>query len=274
MMSSVVLSESPIELQKSLIEERALQYRQKQLQAQKVLDQAHDALKLAEQRNDLKAANISREAIRIARAALDKIRNAWIRDQAQLEVIEKALRLNSKDHLALAGIVRGEVYKKTAEGLRRFDSSTPLRAGDELQTGPDGFAKMIFTEGSVIQIGPNTTFKATQLEADQSIYEVFKGRLHGVMECMKKSRSACRRVRMHSGSAVLAVRGTEFDVDASLPDRTTVIVMDGFVEITHQRLNQVIEAKKGDQVVITEKGLLHEPSAITFDSFKQWWEEE
>jgi ferric-dicitrate binding protein FerR (iron transport regulator) len=94
------------------------------------------------------------------------------------------------------------------------------------------------------------------------------------MECMRKSRDACRRIRIHPSSAVIAVRGTEFDIDASLPNATTVIIMDGSVEITHQLLDQVVEAKKGEQVVITEKGILHEPSTITFDSVRQWWEEE
>jgi ferric-dicitrate binding protein FerR (iron transport regulator) len=272
--SSVALSQSSIEFQKGRIEERVLQYPRKEREAQKALDQAHDALKLAERRNDLNTANISREAMRIARAALAKIRKMWARDQAQLEVIEKALRLDLKDHLAFAAKVRGKVCKKTADGLVSFDSNTPIRAGDELQTGPDGFVKMIFTEGSIIQIGPNTTFKVTQLEGERSLYEVFKGRLHGVMECMKKSRDACRRIRISSSSAVIAVRGTEFNIDASLPDTTTVIIMDGSVEITHQLLKQVVEAKKGEQVVITEKGILHEPSMITLDSVKQWWEEE
>lgn len=274
MTSSVALSESSIEFQKGRIEERVLQYPRREREAQKTLDQAHDALKLAERRNDSNAANVSKEAIRIARAALDKIRKMWARDQAQLQVIDKALRLDLKDHLAFATKVRGKVYKKTADGLVGFDGNTPLTAGDELQTGPDGFVKMIFTEGSIIQIGPNTTFKAIQLGEEQSFYEVFRGRLHGIMECMKKTRAACRHVRIHSGSAVLAVRGTEFDVNASLPDRTTVLIMEGLVEITHQQRGQVVEAKKGEQVVITENGILQEPSAVNLNSVKQWWEGE
>ena len=242
------------------------------VEARSALEKAQKALKLSEELQDKEAATISQNAINIAQEAVAKAQALLLRLQARLEAVKKTLNFGPKDRLGAASIVKGSVSRKSETGWVDLDSNTPLSSGDEIRTGPKGFAELILIDGGTIQIGPDSTMKLIKITRGQSFYEMLKGRLHAEMSCLKATQKPCREVQIRPGVAV-AVRGTEFDIDAPLNGPVTVTVVEGLLEITDKGKGRETKVQAGDNVVITARGEIGEPTRTDIRSMKRWWED-
>jgi ferric-dicitrate binding protein FerR (iron transport regulator) len=241
-------------------------------EARSALERAQKALKLSEEAKDAEAVSISQRAIHIAKETLAKAQALIIRLETRFKAVEKNQSLGSKGRLGIAGVVRGRVYRNTEKGWVSLDPNTPFSPGEELRTGSDGFAELILTDGSTIQIGPDSTMKLIKITRGQSFYEMLKGHVHAEMSCLKATQKPCREVQIGPGVAV-AVRGTEFDIDAPLNGPVTVTVVEGLLEITDKGKGMETRVQAGDNVVITARGEIREPTRTDIRSMKRWWED-
>jgi tetratricopeptide (TPR) repeat protein len=244
----------------------------REAEAHRALEQSQRALKLSEESKDAEATSISQRAINIAKEALAKARALILRLETRSKAVEKNRSLGSKGRLGIAGVVRGSVYRNTEKGWVSLDPNTPFTPGEELRTGSDGFAELILTDGSTIQIGPGTTMKLIKITRGQSFYEMLKGRLHAEMSCLKAAQKRCREIQFRPGE-VVAIRGTEFDIEAPSNGPVTVTVMEGVLEITNKEKGRETKVKAGEKVVITAVGEIGEPSRTDIRSMKRWWED-
>jgi tetratricopeptide (TPR) repeat protein len=246
-------------------------YRHK-AEAERVLQQSQKALSLSQELQDEEATTISQKAIDLARQSLTNARAIIRWAETRLSALKKSDEPFSRGKVGIATTVGGKVYKKTAKGLRVFDGSSILSAGDELSTGADGFVDLTFADGSTVQIGHNSALILHRVRGRNSIYELLKGRLHAEMECYKTGGESCRRIKTGPGITV-SVRGTEFDIHVGSDNQTTVMVFEGHLEVADKKDESTVEVKKGEKLVITSEGKVKGPTPVKLDAVKPWWEE-
>jgi hypothetical protein len=136
--------------------------------------------------------------------------------------------------------LNGEVFLTLKGGADRkpLNPGDPLGAGDVVETLQASSARLLLPDASVMDLGPVTRFRVEAFDApdgdpgspDRSVgTAVDFGR---VRTSVNKKLKGAGKFLMHTPSSVLAVRGTEFVVDAAAArSRTLVTVSDGNVEV-------------------------------------------
>ena len=123
----------------------------------------------------------------------------------------------------------GEVVVHPAEGgdEAAAEKDMPLDEGDRVTTGDDSSADISLDGGSLIHLEANTDFTIEKTARSQSSFSLAFG---SILAKIQKLGSQSLTVR--TPSAVAAVRGTEFGVDAAADQQTHVGVFDeGRVEV-------------------------------------------
>jgi ferric-dicitrate binding protein FerR (iron transport regulator) len=122
--------------------------------------------------------------------------------------------------------------------VMRDSSAWALRAGDLVQpqqvvvTGPDGWGIFEVSDGSKFEVFPNSkvVFRATR-SAWRDLLEVWLGKVRVQIEHFG---TVPNSNRIHTPSAVIAVRGTIFDVTVDdVTDTTLVQDEEGSVSVRH-----------------------------------------
>jgi len=117
-----------------------------------------------------------------------------------------------------------------------------LSAGDSIQvtqrivTGADGHALLQVSDGSTIEVYPNSTFVFRQNPGSwRDLIDVFLGKVRVHIEHLGTTPNPNRVL---TPVAVISVRGTTFDITVDDDDEaTTVEVEDGTVEVRHALLS-------------------------------------
>jgi hypothetical protein len=116
-----------------------------------------------------------------------------------------------------------------------------ISVGDTVQvtqrvvTGSDGYAVLQVSDGSTIEVYPNSTFVFRQNPGNwRDLLEVFLGKVRVHIEHLGTTPNPNRVI---TPVAVISVRGTTFDVTVNDDDEaTTVEVEEGTVEVRHNLL--------------------------------------
>lgn len=243
-------------------------------QSQNALEKSQNALRLSEELNDKEAATISRKAIRIAKRAVAVAKSMISWANTRLDAVKKERSVKHKGQAGFTHSKKGKLYRKTPKGWQTLDETFRFAVGDELRTGDNSSADFVFSDGSTVQIGANSTLVLEKIRNKKSVYRLVKGRIHAEMSCLKIIRNFCNR-RIHvSPNTVVSIRGTEFDIEKNKNGIVKVIVIDGVVGIINKKTGKEIQVRKGTGVVITKKGEVKGPVRVKLTSFKHWWEGE
>lgn len=137
-----------------------------------------------------------------------------------LAVILVSVVVSSAD---AAGIGQVKNVKGSAR-MERNSQQVPLRAGDALQqadvirTGSDGSVGITFVDNSMLSVGPDTVLALDQFEFNSTTHEgAFQSSLRQGTLAVKSGKivkQSPEAMKIHTRTAVLAVRGTEFVVSA------------------------------------------------------------
>ncbi len=115
--------------------------------------------------------------------------------------------------------------------------STPARsevlpAGTILET-ESGRLLLHLSDGSQILIGPHTRLLVQQpAPSDQSYFQILFGRIRAFVS---KQTGGAGAFQLGTPSAVIAVRGTEFEIEVNRLHVTEVDVFEGLVEVSGRR---------------------------------------
>lgn len=122
--------------------------------------------------------------------------------------------------------VTGEVFIERADGRTgHLFKGDEVQLGERVTTGSDGKAEVLMNPGSYVRLGPKSSFEFVSTDLDNV------------------------RLKMHSGSAVLEIFGTEgFDVELSTDTARFTILESGVYRID--------AAEKGSSVVAVWRGKL------------------
>lgn len=135
----------------------------------------------------------------------------------------------------------------TAQALRAGDT---LSEHSQIQTGPKGYVSIELADGSILQVQPDTQVRLEQTQTHESVgflratWELVRGR---VTSWVRPQPEPKPRHQVRTPQAVLAVRGTEFRVQAT-EQLTRAETLSGKVAIQ--------TSKDAQQVLTAEQGLL------------------
>jgi hypothetical protein len=157
------------------------------------------------------------------------------------------------------------------------DIGFPLEALDTIQTGPDGQVEFSLStlkrRGTSVRVGNNTTFLVeTSLEAGgaKTRIEVFTGSLS-----LKVARLTGREsLSVTTESAVMGVRGTEFEVITAPDGGVLVLCEDGSVSCKDQNQREIIASPgTGVEKVPGTSISSVDVEPEDFENFKRQWRE-
>jgi hypothetical protein len=113
-------------------------------------------------------------------------------------------------------LVHGRAYLERSGERLALSVGMPVREADRVVTGPDGTVGITFADNSLLSIGPNSDFAIERYVFDSTTHagqfdsRLSKGSLAGVSgKIVKQSPEA---MRVHTPSAIMGVRGTDFVV--------------------------------------------------------------
>jgi hypothetical protein len=144
--------------------------------------------------------------------------------------VGEILLLNSKDPKEKEPV---QIISETgsARSVRSIADKGSVFLGDKITTGKQS-ASITLYEKSEIDLGPSTTLHVTQLIKSPVFPKADIGVDQGIVYFkVAKSPSDRRAFKVHTNSAALAVKGTEFIVQTSSPSLTTVHTFEGSVAI-------------------------------------------
>ncbi len=121
----------------------------------------------------------------------------------------------------------GNYYK-----LKRARLGNKVRAGEAVQVGPLGQAKLTFSNGDQFIVGPGTTYSLDKVSSKKgkgkkgSLLKIFYGKMRGIV-----SKTGPRnRLKIKTRGVIAGVRGTDFFI-SSAPNKVDVTVLRGGVAI-------------------------------------------
>jgi len=177
-----------------------------------------------------------------------------------------APRVEEPRPVAKAGSVRGGVYSLADDGRKPVIQGSDIRFDTRLVTESDGRVDVNFDDGSQLVIGPNSEividgFMYTQAtlvhqpdgRAMAGLFRWISGKIHDYKN---------PRPRFRIPPAVLAVRGTEFEVEQKSEGSGVIRQISGSIELTPDKGGAPIMLQAGETVSYTADGKISKPAPI------------
>lgn len=133
-----------------------------------------------------------------------------------------------------------EIERKST-GAREAVSRAPagMAPGDKVHTGRGGRATVQFRDGSQVALGPFAIFTVEAETPGETTIFLEAGKLWAAV-----SKNARRRFSVRTPTAVAAVRGTEFSVEARGERATAVEVFGGLVSVSALGVESMVSASQ------------------------------
>lgn len=153
-------------------------------------------------------------------------------------------------------VVNGTITIISANGESRAAKPGDLiKDNDQIQTGANSSAKLLFTDQSIIDLSANSAFKVSDYalkngEDRTGTFSLLYGKIRSLIT---KKVGPQGKVDFRSGSTVMGVRGTEFVVDApkgsnGSASATSLVVVAGSVAVGAVGANMPVMVKPGESV--------------------------
>ena len=130
----------------------------------------------------------------------------------------------------------------------------PLYPGDTLITGKDGYVAFSFNRGDLFKLYEDSQITIDELsgheEQDQPALRLTLGYL---WTRIKVSMAATFSPSFHTPTAVLGIRGTEFETVVSLDAASTVTVDEGAVVVETDKESVVVDTGQATEVEVDDK---------------------
>lgn len=143
---------------------------------------------------------------------------------------------------------------KADESERLLTDLVPLYPGDTLVTGKDGRVEFTFSRGDLFKLYEDSQITIDELsgrEADDQ--PALRLTLGFLWTRIKVSLTESFRPSFHTPTAVLGIRGTEFETVVSMDAASTVTVDEGAVAVETEKKSVVVGAGKATEVEVDDK---------------------
>jgi hypothetical protein len=146
----------------------------------------------------------------------------------------------SDRNVAKVSMLRGQAFIKSTDGKTKpIKLDDWLSEGDIIQTKEKSFAKLIFTDKSTMNVGPNSEVNVNKFGGGQvGLVSVIQGQIRSQVtkDVLKQSEDKSKLI-IKTKSAAMGIRGTDFLVTYSPEtDRTNLVTFEGNVAMA--QINQ------------------------------------
>ena len=117
-----------------------------------------------------------------------------------------------------------------AAPARKLAAGAPLRQGDSVSTGRQSRLKIVLEDGSVLQLGAETTLTVTLFAGPRESRSVLLDAPRGVLRALVEALSPGARFEIRANTAVASVRGTDFMMEMK-EGAAAVVVLEGAVVV-------------------------------------------
>jgi hypothetical protein len=150
--------------------------------------------------------------------------------------------------MARAIQLNGRVSVERNGGLWAIQGSGEIQPGETIVTGPDGYALFQLDDGSRFEVFPESKviFRANRGNW-RDLLDIYLGK---VKVEIQKLGGRPNPYRVNSPTALIAVRGTVFEVLVASDETTTVSVEEGFVSVSHKLHPSEVLLKPGDVLIV------------------------
>jgi hypothetical protein len=128
----------------------------------------------------------------------------------------------------------------------------PIEPGDHIRTGEDGRVELALSDNALWILEPETEVVMEHTEINAGRLDLSSGTLMGKVDSMRAA-GTVQRWEFNTPAAVVAVRGTEFALEASRQGGTHLGVFEGTVELepaeTAQGLQPPVQVSAGQESV-------------------------
>lgn len=183
-------------------------------------------------------------------------------------------------------VVLGEAWVMHGNNKNKLTPGHRLQQSDIIVTGNRGRVRLLMTDGSKVYISPKSRislkrYAYTNKRKLLAGFDLFWGKVRFLV---KKLATKNSRFKVHTTTAVLGVRGTEFEMSIPMPEgansmtfdtqlslsdmpksSTTVSLSEGSVVVTSSNGSQQVLAP-GEQLSVDAAGNISSPSADTSPS--------
>ena len=165
----------------------------------------------------------------------------------------------------LTGISGKVLVQKAGEDEWSTYDQTTLGSGDQIRTGPNSKV-VIELDGATMSLGPDSLFT---LDFDKGIFELLIGKIRASIEAWFRGGFV-----VNSPTAVVAVRGTEFTMQVDEDGTTTVVVLEGIVEVRHLASDSIFLLEPFEMITVPKIPVALEVTRVAPELIDTWWEEE
>ena len=124
-----------------------------------------------------------------------------------------------ESYVGIVKNVTGEVLIFRGEETITVIRGLPLQATDKVVTGSDSTSGIVFSDGTLLSIGPSSVLELEQYvfepEAEHYDFSLYVKKGQAVYSSGKISKLAPEKIEVKTPRATLGVRGTRFIVDVN-----------------------------------------------------------
>lgn len=147
-------------------------------------------------------------------------------------------------------VIQGEAWRRAANGAdRRLEPGESVAEGDVLATGVSSRLQVLFVDGTLLTLGPESRFECARYEPAEGERAALLRLLEGILKVAIGAGAEWQSFEVESGTAVASVRATEWVVTET-EQGSAVFVLSGRVAVTGTAVPQtvVLEPAQGTDV--------------------------
>lgn len=170
--------------------------------------------------------------------------------------------------------VKGKVSVVRASSSEEIASGYVLKHGESIKTGPKSLAIVTLNEGSKLKLNENTVLLASQLDEGAATGGEVDLTLQSGSVFAKVTPRKQNKFRIHTKSATMGVRGTEFFTGLSDPSAKGsdmwMCVREGSVEVAAEDSNQTVVVEQGMGISKPAGKEISKPKAYPWTKKLNW----
>lgn len=270
------------------------------------ISKSENIVRLAQQKGNVQAEIIAREASKKAQEA--KIKNIELKNSAELNKkraedtlahVKNAFSDSLSNPQKIKSVItnysgRVEIQKENGETFDfGINQTSLLEKGDAIQTYGNSSAEIQFLEGrGSLKVGEYSRVKMEEDDAGTEVMNMIQGKVNISVEKVEnfqkmmeekikaykedlKKTSVIRFIKkfeVRMVDVICTVRGTQFLVYEDEKTGTEIIVLEGSVEMKGTKGDKTIIVNAGYKGTATKGGILSDPEKIDLSKIERWWE--
>ncbi|QEX17304.1 hypothetical protein FRZ44_26000 [Hypericibacter terrae] len=173
-------------------------------------------------------------------------RRVWLRAMlAAIALGGLTRRLAAQDAVGEVVRLQGHVAKTRGSGETALGLGDKVALGDSIVTGENGKVDLRFADGSLLTVGPSSRVEVARFAPKAGGGgEALLSLLSGIIKLIVNDGTRWGRFAVQTETAVAAVRGTEWLVEAG-KDTSAVLVLSGTVEVAGRAAGPVFKLGPG-----------------------------